>query len=79
MGPLMFRASRGRPRGVDSKACLPRRILMTPPEVAKRLRVDPKRLRAEIRKHRLVPSHKHGAHYRLTDGDVQRIEQHFSR
>jgi hypothetical protein len=52
---------------------------MTPRELAKRLRLDPKWLRAEIRKHKLVPSHKHGAHYHLSVDDVRRIEQHVNR
>ena len=46
------------------------------PELARQLRVDPKELRAAIRKHGLVPDHEHGKHYRLDDEDVARIVRH---
>jgi hypothetical protein len=51
---------------------------MTPRELAAKLRIDVKYLRAEIREHNLVPAHKYGAHYHLSEDDVRRIEQHFN-
>ena len=50
--------------------------LTTAPELAKELRVDPKRLRQAIRDHRLVPDHQHGKRYRLDADDVARIRGH---
>jgi hypothetical protein len=50
--------------------------LMSAPELAEQLRVDPKRLRDAIRDHRLVPNHQHGKRYRLDADDVARITRH---
>lgn len=48
----------------------------TAPELARELRVDPKRLRQAIRDHRLVPGHQHGKRYPLNADDVARIRGH---
>jgi hypothetical protein len=45
-------------------------------EFADRLGVDPRRLRALIRKLRLVPSHPWHARYMLDLGDQERINAH---
>jgi hypothetical protein len=50
--------------------------LMGAPELARDLRVNPKRLREAIRRHGLVPNHIHGARYRLDAEDVARIRSH---
>jgi hypothetical protein len=50
--------------------------LTTAPELAKELRVDPKRLRQAIRDYGLVPDHQHGKRYRLDADDVARIRGH---
>ena len=49
---------------------------MRAPELARQLRVDPKQLRAAIRKHALAPDHEHRKHYRLSPEDVTRIKDH---
>jgi hypothetical protein len=49
---------------------------MSAPELARKLGVNPKYLRALIRKHDLAPAHQHGARYQLDSADVARIEQH---
>jgi hypothetical protein len=47
--------------------------LMTAPELARELRVDPKQLRKAIRDGVLMPGHVKGTHYRLDPDDVARI------
>jgi hypothetical protein len=47
--------------------------LMTAPELARELRVDPKSLRQAIRDGGLVPGHVKGTRYRLDAADVERI------
>jgi hypothetical protein len=48
---------------------------VTPPELARTFRLDPKWLRELIRKRRLVPSHSQGARYHLDESDVARIKR----
>lgn len=50
--------------------------LTTAPELARELRVHPKRLRQAIRDYRLVPAHQHGKRYQLDADDVARIRSH---
>ena len=50
--------------------------LTTAPELARELRVDPKRLRHAIRENGLVPDHQKGKWYRLDAADVERIRSH---
>jgi hypothetical protein len=45
-------------------------------ELADRLGVNAKSLRAVIRKHDLVPSHQRGEHYRLDADEQDRIAAH---
>lgn len=49
---------------------------MTAPELARRLGLNPKRLRDLMRKHRLVPTHLRYERYRLQPDDVERISGH---
>ena len=53
---------------------VPDQGFVTAPELAKALGFDPKRLRHLIRKHRLVPAHRHCERYRLYPEDVARIK-----
>ena len=50
--------------------------LVSAPELARRLGLNPKWLRQLIRDRRLVPSHPHGARYELDMDDVARISRH---
>lgn len=50
--------------------------LITAPELARELGVDPKRLRQVIRDHRLVPDHQKGMRYQLDALDVARVRSH---
>lgn len=45
-------------------------------QMADRLGVNPKSLRAVIRRHKLVPGHVHGTHYELSPEDCARIAAH---
>jgi hypothetical protein len=51
-------------------------VAVTPRELARSLGLEPTQLRALIRKHRLVPSHRHNERYALDPDDVARIESH---
>jgi predicted site-specific integrase-resolvase len=50
--------------------------LMTAPELARQLGLDPKYLRHLIREHNLVPDHQHGKRYELDQDDIARIAGH---